>query len=410
MAVEPVPGGLDERFPGSVAVAEAAGPPPPERRYALHVMRMVNQGVARARVVGDAVRVLSSPGRRDPVSCWCAVLGLMYAGETELAEGYCARSWTPGVPEGGEALRATLLGRLAWQRGDPAKAADLLRGVVRSLGRHPRLREVAMAWLITATVDTGDLDAAYGLVLDHAFGGDSGNPVDDAELLAAKGELDLAAGRHDIARAGFLACGRKLTALGVRNPAVVPWQSRAALCAEASGRRGLAVVLANRELIRARRWADPRTLGVAKHAHAVIVDRTCDAVREAVSTLAELPAVGETLRARYDLAHFLAAEGRHGEARACLREVADIAGKHGYRRWRAQAETASGRMSRRTGDRLTRQERKIARLARSGLGNRRIAEREYLTLRTVEFHLSSVYRKLGISGRRELVALPGQLF
>jgi DNA-binding NarL/FixJ family response regulator len=51
---------------------------------------------------------------------------------------------------------------------------------------------------------------------------------------------------------------------------------------------------------------------------------------------------------------------------------------------------------------LTRQESKVAQLARAGYSNRQIAEKMFVTVRTVEFHLSGVYRKLGISGRREL--------
>jgi DNA-binding NarL/FixJ family response regulator len=52
---------------------------------------------------------------------------------------------------------------------------------------------------------------------------------------------------------------------------------------------------------------------------------------------------------------------------------------------------------------LTTQEAKIAELARAGYSNKQIAEKLYLTVRTIEFHLSNVYRKLRISGRRELM-------
>ena len=38
----------------------------------------------------------------------------------------------------------------------------------------------------------------------------------------------------------------------------------------------------------------------------------------------------------------------------------------------------------------------------SGATNREIAERLYLSKRTVDSHLSSVYRKLGVAGRAEL--------
>jgi len=58
-------------------------------------------------------------------------------------------------------------------------------------------------------------------------------------------------------------------------------------------------------------------------------------------------------------------------------------------------------------DHLTPQERHIAELARGGLSNLEIAARLFLSPRTVEWHLSHVFTKLGIRSRRELVrALP----
>ena len=56
---------------------------------------------------------------------------------------------------------------------------------------------------------------------------------------------------------------------------------------------------------------------------------------------------------------------------------------------------------------LTPQERRITRLVVQGRTNAEIAEELSLARRTVEFHLSGVYRKLGISGRRELVEWRG---
>jgi DNA-binding NarL/FixJ family response regulator len=51
---------------------------------------------------------------------------------------------------------------------------------------------------------------------------------------------------------------------------------------------------------------------------------------------------------------------------------------------------------------LTPQERRVAQLATTDIGNREIAEQLFLTRRTVELHLTHTYRKLGISGRAEL--------
>src|SRR4051812_44074498 len=50
---------------------------------------------------------------------------------------------------------------------------------------------------------------------------------------------------------------------------------------------------------------------------------------------------------------------------------------------------------------LTARELEILRLAASGNSNRRIAERLWVTEQTVKFHLSNVYRKLGVSNRTE---------
>jgi DNA-binding CsgD family transcriptional regulator len=51
---------------------------------------------------------------------------------------------------------------------------------------------------------------------------------------------------------------------------------------------------------------------------------------------------------------------------------------------------------------LTAAERRIADLAAAGNGNADIARKVVVARRTVETHLSAIYRKLGITGRAEL--------
>jgi DNA-binding NarL/FixJ family response regulator len=51
---------------------------------------------------------------------------------------------------------------------------------------------------------------------------------------------------------------------------------------------------------------------------------------------------------------------------------------------------------------LTPSEARIARLAAEGLTNRAIAERLFVGVKTVEYHLANAYPKLGIRRRREL--------
>ena len=56
---------------------------------------------------------------------------------------------------------------------------------------------------------------------------------------------------------------------------------------------------------------------------------------------------------------------------------------------------------------LSDREREIATLAGRGLSSREIAERLYLSIRTVDNHLQKVYSKLGITGRDQLPAALG---
>jgi len=54
---------------------------------------------------------------------------------------------------------------------------------------------------------------------------------------------------------------------------------------------------------------------------------------------------------------------------------------------------------------LTAQEQAVVRLVQAGRRNREIAAELYISIKTVEYHLSSVYRKLGVRSRTELVHL-----
>lgn len=125
------------------------------------------------------------------------------------------------------------------------------------------------------------------------------------------------------------------------------------------------------------------------------------------------------IRARLDLAYgeWLRRSRRRRESRAPLRAARDTFDALGVNAWaeRARRELrASGESSRRRErdslDELTPQELQIVQLAARGLSNREIAERLYLSHRTVESHLYRVFRKLGITSRAQLAdALGGRL-
>jgi DNA-binding CsgD family transcriptional regulator len=99
---------------------------------------------------------------------------------------------------------------------------------------------------------------------------------------------------------------------------------------------------------------------------------------------------------------------RRREARIQLRASIEIFDLLDARPWadRARAELhASGETIGHGGssdERLTPQELQIALLVTQGRTNAEIGRAIFLSTRTVEFHLSRVYRKLGISSRTEL--------
>lgn len=88
---------------------------------------------------------------------------------------------------------------------------------------------------------------------------------------------------------------------------------------------------------------------------------------------------------------------------AAIGAVGWVARARGQRHRVAQADSGTKAL-----DQLSAHEREIVALVQVGLRNREIAERLYLSLRTVELRLTHIYRTLGIGSRAELIALFGK--
>jgi DNA-binding NarL/FixJ family response regulator len=58
-------------------------------------------------------------------------------------------------------------------------------------------------------------------------------------------------------------------------------------------------------------------------------------------------------------------------------------------------------------DALTPSERRVADMACEGLSNRQIAQALFLSLKTIETHLTHIYQKLDITSRRQLASALG---
>src|SRR5262249_29961411 len=134
-------------------------------------------------------------------------------------------------------------------------------------------------------------------------------------------------------------------------------------------------------------------------------------LNEAVAVLDGSPAALTRAHALTNLGAALRRANRRADAREPLREGLELARACGAEPLVHRAHTelwATGARPRtplRSGlDALTPSERRVANMAAGGLSNPEIAQSLFVTIKTVEMHLTSAYRKLGIDSRGQLGA------
>ena len=219
-------------------------------------------------------------------------------------------------------------------------------------------------------------------------------------------------GRHDAARdAAWPAFERDQLGYG---PFIVTE------LAEAASRTGDVALVRT-----ARQWLSERTqmtptewaLGIQARISALLSDGE-DAeplYRESIARLGRTRVRAELARSHLLYGEWLRRERRRGEAREQLRtayEMLDAMGVGAFAERARRELLATGETARKrtveTSGQLTAQEAQVARLARDGLSNPQISARMFISTRTVRYHLTKVFTKLGITSRSQLDrALPG---
>ena len=266
--------------------------------------------------------------------------------------------------------------------------------------------------LVKALIDQGELAEAERALAPLDAEAEVGS-LTAAVLRISRGRLRVEQGRVADGLADFLAVGALATRTFVTCPSYLPWRSEAALAHLALGETDAAKRLAQEELALARAFGASRALGVAQSAAGVVAggDAGEALLREAVDTLAACGATLDRARALTDLGALLRRRNRRSQARELLREALDAAHRAGAAPLAARAETelrATGARPRRivlSGvESLTASERRVAELASQDLTNREIAQTLFVTARTVEGHLTSVFRKLQLASRDQLAA------
>ncbi|UQI47047.1 AAA family ATPase [Streptomyces sp. HU2014] len=354
------------------------------------------------------------------------LIALTYADELDRAVAWCDSLVAEAVRRRAPAWRAMLgsvRADLALRQGDPAAAGAYARTAL-DLARAQSwgvLIGYPLSTLVLAATATGAYDEAYAeleqMPPDHTF-----ETVFGLRYLHARGHLHLATDRVLAAYTDFTRCGDLMREWGVDIPALVPWRGDLAQAQLRLGNRDAARDLVTAQLARpgaigARLRGISRRILAASGGRGERVPLLRDAVAdlrtsgdrlELARTLADLSRAhqeaGDPARARRT-ALAAAGEARAGGVTVRTPDVLDLVRETGARP--GPPRTPDDRLAA-----LSDAELRVAAQAALGYTNREIGTRLHITPSTVEQHLTRVYRKLRVGGRRHLPAallpcLPG---
>lgn len=380
---------------------------------AFHELRA---GVSRERAVDLAERALASGTLTGSETIWSltAIVVLALAECVDQARAAYDRAVADARRRGDLLDLVPLLllrGWLSLQRGDLLAAEEDLRSSELDLAQAASTTSAYRAgFLAELLLEQGRAEEAARTV-DALRGNEPTHSEYRLFYLYARARVALEAGRPAEALADLRAIAAEMEAVGTQNPALVAWRSQAALAQHRLGNRSEAVELAREEVEHAGCWGAARPCGVALRTLGLVEGGSAGELRlrEAVEVLADTPARLEHARALVALGAALRRNNQRTAARDLLRRGADLAHRCGSVPLVRHAQdelAATGARPRRlllTGvDALTPSERRVARMAAEGLSNKEIAQMLFVTVKAVEVHLSSAYRKLDIGSRREL--------
>ncbi len=234
--------------------------------------------------------------------------------------------------------------------------------------------------------------------------------------LRARGRCELAAGDLHQAEADFVLCGELMERWNLDISGLIPWRVDLAEVRLRAGTPEAARPLLRDQLTRHGQQESPRAYGMALR----VLARSCGTQRRA-TLLRRSAEVLRTVDDRYEFAQTLC------ELALVCHELGGPrrSGAIGRRAWSVAAECGAEPLTRRLGTALGPElgrsepderpgggasaaavlspaEQRVVELAVLGFTNRDIAARLFITVSTVEQHLTSTYRKFSVSGRSEL--------
>ncbi|HEX2284923.1 MAG TPA: AAA family ATPase [Mycobacterium sp.] len=305
-----------------------------------------------------------------------------------------------------------LRGLARHRRGDLRAAEADARAAVDILGpKVDHNKTPGLVVIFDSLADQGRTDEGEALLIERGMDGDLMPSLFSVLPLLARGRLRAAAGDDMRARADLEQALRWIRA----SRGMFPWACDACVAlvpvllnlGDEEAARDAADQAAHTATVAQSR----RRLGGALRVRGLIAggEHGLELLRQAADALATSPALLWRAHAYVDLGAALRRAGRSVTARRVLRDGMELAHRCGATPLADRAEeelrAAGGRPRRRAGigaDALTASERRVAELAATGASNKEIAQSLFVTLRTVEMHLSNAYSKLEIRSRHEL--------
>ncbi|MEU5090883.1 AAA family ATPase [Streptomyces sp. NPDC021356] len=321
-----------------------------------------------------------------------------------------------GAP-GWAAVFATLHAQALLRIGDLAGASSYAGRALEALpeGGGGTFRYAALAVLVGAHSAMGNYTEA-SRECDRPLPDGLLDSLHGLAFLRARGLHHLTGNQPQAALTDFMAIGRIVQSRRIDRPACLPWRSDAAQALQRLGKPQQAerLVLQQLALPDARR---PWVRGLSLHRRALSVSSFRQRISLLEQAVDELHRSGDrlaTARAMADLGQSMQADGNAPmKGTATTRAAWSLARQCGATALCKEilpdaplSDPAPERVPQpgpeRPENRLSSSEQRVATLAAQGLTNREISTKLYLTVSTVEQHLTKVYRKLRINGRADL--------
>ncbi len=336
-----------------------------------------------------------------------AILALAYDNKADRAEGWCTSLSEEAEYRGAVTWKAVLdaIGAsLVLRKGDAGRAAERASRAL-SMLEAPNWGVAIgypLATLLSAHTWAGEFKAAAA-VLRHPVPEAMLTTLGGVRYLRARGRFHLATNRALAAVTDFQQCQRLLREWDLDLPTIAPWRTDLAEANLRLGNPTLAVELAKQQLALAAP-TDAGTRGSALRILAYAADAAArpgllNRAAEAFKASGDRLELARTMRA-------LNQQGQRAERPGSLIRPVNVPRQTTRPVAPRPVVPAPEPASTSAATALSEAELRVAELAASGSTNRQIAKTLYITVSTVEQHLTRVYRKLGVAGR---AALAGEL-